>query len=150
MRANALIRQRGRHQTRVRSARDSQKNAIAEVMTGVAMGAAEASGLVPTWISFIAGLTAVFIEIIDPVWCLGIVAVITAVTAILGLSFFTQLNFYTFSKDASRHSICRGHTGAECASNIVIIFNVIIIFIIAAVWLLTDPSPGIAALRHAL
>jgi hypothetical protein len=130
--------------------RDSQKNAIAEVMTGVAMGATEASGLVPTWISFTAALTAVFIDIIDPLLCLIIVTISTAVTAILGFSFFARLNFYTFSKDASRQSICRGRTGAECASRIVMILNAIIIFILLGIWLLTDPSPKIAALRHSL
>jgi hypothetical protein len=110
----------------------------------------EASGLVPTWISFIAALTAVFIEIINPVFCLGAVAVITAVIAIVGLPFFTNLNFYSFSKQASRKSICRGRTGAECASSLVIILNLIIILILAAVWLLTDPSSDVAAFRRAL
>jgi hypothetical protein len=131
--------------------RDSQKNAIAEVMTGTAIGAAEASGLVPTWISFITGLTAVFIDIVDPKYWLGIVtlvAVITAISAIYGISFFAQLNYYAFDKQASRRRICRRRTGTKCASCIMIIANLIIIFVVAAFWLLTDPTAGAAALRY--
>jgi hypothetical protein len=111
-------------------------------MTGVAMGATEASGLVPTWISFSVALTAAFIDIIQPqpLLCMVIVTLSTAVTAIVGLSFFARLDFYTFSKDASRRWICRGRTGAECASNTVMILNAIIIFTLTVVWLLTDPK----------
>jgi hypothetical protein len=92
------------------------------------MGATEASGLVPTWISFSVALTAAFIDIIQPLLCLVIVTLSTAVTAILGLSFFAKLDFYTFSKDASRRCICRGPTWAECASNTVMILIAIITF----------------------
>jgi hypothetical protein len=129
-------------------ARDIQKDAIAEVMTGTAIGAAEASGLVPTWISFITGLTAVSMEIVDPKYWLvivAVVAVITAITAIYGISFFSALNYYEFDHFASRSRICRRHTGAKCASHIMIIANIIIIFVLAVVWLLTNPLAGAAA-----
>ena len=104
--------------------RDDQKDLVAQVITGTAIGAAEASGLVPTWISFITAVTAVLVEEIDPKWWIGIivaVAVITAISAFFGIAFFTTLNYYEFGKEASRYPICGNRTGADCASNIVIL-----------------------------
>ena len=120
-------------------------------MTGTAIGAAEASGLVPTWISFITGLTAVLIDIVEPKYWLVIVtvvAIVTAITAIYGISFFSKINYYKFDKQKSDYRICRERTGTKCASCMMIIANLIIIFVVAAVWLLTDPTAGAAALRY--
>jgi hypothetical protein len=131
--------------------RDAQKDSVAQVITGTAIGAAEASGLVPTWISFITGITAVLVEVIDPKWWIGIivaVAVITAISAFFGIGFFTSINYYVFGKEASRYRICRNRTGADCASNIVIIANLIIFFILLGFWFLTDTSAGAAILRY--
>jgi hypothetical protein len=93
--------------------RAGQKNAISNMVTAIAIGTAEFSGIVPTWISITTGLTAAFLEIVDPVWCLGIVAITTAIAAIIVLSFVGNLNFHDFGIKASNRAICGGRTGAK-------------------------------------
>jgi len=128
-------------------ARDMQKNAIADTITGTAIGTAEISGLIPTWVGVITGLTAVFIEIVDPALCLAAVAVITAVTAVFGFRFFSVVNYAEFGMMASRTSICKGRTGSECISAFMILINFVVIVIMIAAWFLTDTSIGGKALR---
>jgi len=114
---------------------DAQRSALAETMTGIAIGAAEASGLVPTWIGVISALTAVFIDIVDPIVCLSVVAVATAVTAILGVSFFAGLNLYLFGNRAAERFGCPTGTRSECASRWVIVLNGVVAAVVVAVWL---------------
>jgi hypothetical protein len=76
--------------------RQQQKNAIATVMTGTAIGAAEVAGLVPTWISLMVALTAGLSEFMDPIWCLTMVIIMTAVAAILSLN-FSKISVSTIS-----------------------------------------------------
>src|SRR5271166_6637456 len=89
---------------------DDEINALVQTMTGLTLGASEASGLVPTWIGVISGLTAVAIEIVDPVVCITVVAIVTAATAIYGFRFFSALNFYLFGNAAAAWIGCRAGT----------------------------------------
>lgn len=117
---------------------DAQKNALAETMTGIAIGASEASGLVPTWIGVISALTAVFIDIVDPVICLSVVAIVTAITAIYGFSFFATLDLYQFGNRAAQCFGCGTLFRAECASRWVIVLNGMVAVVVIAVWLWTS------------
>lgn len=118
--------------------RQQQKNAIATAMTGTAIGAAEVAGLVPTWISLMVALTAGLSEFMDPIWCLTMVIIMTAVAAILGLNFFENLSFYDFGYKAAPGRICRGYTQSRCASRIVIIINIFIAMLLIVVGLWTN------------
>jgi hypothetical protein len=125
---------------------DDEINALAQTMTGLTLGASEASGLVPTWIGVISGFTAVAIEIVDPVVCVVAVAIVTAATAIYGFRFFSALNFYLFGNTAATWIGCRRtDTKAECVSRGVIVLNGLVAAAVIAVWLFTSAHPQPAA-----
>jgi hypothetical protein len=125
---------------------DGEIDALSQTMTGLTLGASEASGLVPTWISVTSGFTAVTVEIVNPVVCVVAVAIVTGAIAIYGFRFFSTLNFYLFGNTAGTWIGCRRtDTKAECVSRGVIVLNGLVVVAVIAVWLFTSAHPQPAA-----
>jgi hypothetical protein len=118
--------------------KDRQKNAISNTIAGTAIGAAEASGLIPTWISFVIGISSVLVEIVNPCVLISFILAFTILSSLFSIPFFTQLNYFVFGAQASRWRICRGRTGAECASRGVIFLNLLVMLLVVGDYLYTD------------
>jgi hypothetical protein len=110
-----------------------ERRAIADSVLFVSKGVAEASGIIPTWISVSTSAAAILHELKNPTWWFFSIFVVASVFAIGASVFFSRVSFLELSTKKYR-KLCFGARGSECLSRYIILVNLILIAGCLSVW----------------
>ena len=121
------------------SGQSAQKNTDTKAAAAIANGAVKIALLVPTWISVTSGLAAAFIDEIEISWLIGGIAIWTAISALFGLKYFSEKNYYEYALYVPKSRF--GLSGPTRVSLAIISINLAVILILLSAWF---RFPGLA------
>lgn len=118
---------------------DKDVENIANLVASTAGGAVEVAALIPTWIGMTAGLTSILTEL-EPNYYVIIFSLWTLVWAIIGIKFFSTIDYEAVSSFVSSSPFNR-LTGAQALSVMIVMVNLAVIAAIVFTWWLTHTQP---------
>jgi len=134
---NGIVSQLVSDDTNSSSGRQQKEN-LANAIARVSGAAVEAYSLVLTWIGITSGITPILVELFGPLPTSIIVGIWLFLSAVFGLRFFQQMDYY--ERGSLITVIPLRRTKTELLSYILIIINASVVVIIFLFWLFTHKN----------
>jgi hypothetical protein len=120
---------------------DKDVENVAKLVARTAIGAVKVAMLIPTWIAVTAGLTAILMEV-TPSYYISAVSAWTALWAILGIKYFSIVDYEKIANFTSTLPLLDRLRGAERLSLIIAVVNAVVIVAVLCTWWLTHNAPA--------